>query len=62
MNTMLTHQRPWRVTIAIMGLLTLPVRAADWDMSEDAFDTAQGGVQIKGWLASREEQDVALGG
>ena len=62
MYTVLTHKLPWRVTVAIVGLLALPARAADWDMSEDAFDAAQGGVQIKGWLASREDQDVALGG
>lgn len=62
--TMRCKQRPSLGTavLALIGLMALSAGAANWDISEDAFDTAQGGVQLKGWLASSEDPNVQLGG
>lgn len=46
-----------------LGLILMTkVQASGWDISEDAFDAAQGGVQVKGWLPAREAPDIQLGG
>lgn len=44
-----------------LSLITT-VQAAGWDISEDAFDAAQGGIQVKGWLPATEAPDIQLGG
>lgn len=42
-------------------LLATASQAGEWDISEDVFDAAQGGVQVKGWLSADEDPEVQLG-
>lgn len=50
------------VGLSIGLLLTATSQAATWDISEDVFDTAQGGVQVKGQISADEDPDVQLSG
>lgn len=50
------------VGLSIGLLLTVTTQAASWDISEDVFDAAQGGVQVKGQISADEDPDVQLSG
>ncbi|WP_414502849.1 hypothetical protein [Zymobacter sp. IVIA_5232.4 C2] len=50
------------VCLSIGLLLTATSQAASWDISEDVFDAAQGGVQVKGRISADEDPEILLGG
>lgn len=52
--------KAWAVSVGL--LLTTASQAASWDISEDVFDAAQGGVQVKGQISADEDPDVQLSG
>lgn len=52
---------PLKALVASAGLLaSTAALAATWDINEDAFDAAQGGVQVKGQISANEDPDVQL--
>lgn len=59
---LLAHSLLKALSVGAGLLLATSSQAADWDISEDIFDAAQGGVQVKGWLSADENPDVQLGG
>lgn len=52
---------PLKALVVSAGLLaSTTALAATWDINEDAFDAAQGGVQVKGQISADEDPDVQL--
>lgn len=52
---------PLKAFVVSAGLLSSTAAlAAKWDINEDAFDAAQGGVQVKGQISADEDPDIQL--